>query len=104
MSNRVRWALIGIAIVVVAAGIAAAVVLIPVFRDSGPVPVEAQVTIEQIINQVETDRPGEAGTGASNFLPAQIGQELVGAEWWERQEGEGSQISGSTSAPGQVWA
>jgi len=77
VSNRVRWTLIGIAIVIVAAGIAAAAVLVPVFRDSGPVTVEAQVTIEQIINQVETDLFREAGGGASNFLPAQIGQELA---------------------------
>lgn len=75
MSSRVRWTLIGVGAVAVAAVITVAVVVLLV-RNRGPEPGAAQITLEEIINQVETDRPGRAGEGESNFRAAKVGQGL----------------------------
>ena len=45
--------------------------------DETPVPEEARVTVEEVVNQVETDRPRGSDAGPGVFQDAQVGQNLL---------------------------
>lgn len=75
MLNRVRWVLAGTG-VGIGAVIAAVVLVIMLRGDGGPVVTDAQITVEEITNRVETERPREVSQPAAIFSPAQIGQDL----------------------------
>ena len=45
--------------------------------EATPVPESARVTMEEVINQVETDRPRGPETGPGIFAEALIGQDLI---------------------------
>ena len=62
---------------VLATGVTAAIIGVIVFvlatGSNGPELVDTQITVEEIVNQVETERRGQG----LSFLPAQVGQELI---------------------------
>ena len=76
MPNRRRWINIGIGVVAVAA-ITAVGVAVVIVRGGGPESARPGITLEEVINRVDTDRPREAGLESPNFIAAQVGQELV---------------------------
>ena len=63
--------------VVAAAALVATVVAIAVVFAGGSPPVPAQISVKQVINTVETDRPRGLGPVTEIFLPAVVGQELL---------------------------
>ena len=73
-SNRGRLILV-CAGVVIAAAIVAVVLVILLGGSDSPVAAPTIITVEEITNRVETERPREAS--AAVFAPAQIGQNLV---------------------------
>ncbi|MCI0859617.1 MAG: hypothetical protein J4N81_12865, partial [Chloroflexi bacterium] len=76
MSSRRRWTIFGTIFVVAIVAIAAVVVFL--LLDNGtPSPANARVSVQEIINKVETDRRRETAAPISNFLPAQVGQDLM---------------------------
>jgi hypothetical protein len=68
------WAGAGAAIVVIVAVVALVLVL---RSGGGPAAVAVQITVEEITNRVETERPREAAQPATAFSPAEIGQDLL---------------------------
>ena len=62
-------------VAVVAVG--AAVVAVAIVFVGGSPPVPAQISVQEVINNVETDRPRGLGPVAETYLPAVIGQELL---------------------------
>jgi hypothetical protein len=77
MSIRQRWTLIGIAAGIGVAVIIAVVLVLVLSGEDGPEVRPSQITVEEIINQVETNRPRASGGEIANFLPAKIGQDLL---------------------------
>ena len=79
MSARRRWiiAIVGAGGVAIVAAVVAVLVLV-VFGngDGGSEPEPARITVEEVINRVETERPRDPATGQAEFLPAQVGQDL----------------------------
>jgi len=75
-SNRGRLILAG-AGVVIAAVIVAVVLVILLSGDDSPALAPTIITVEEITNRVETDRPREVSAPAAVFSPAEIGQDLV---------------------------
>ena len=74
--SRAIWMWGGAGVAIVA--IVAVVALVLVLRGgSGPIAVAAQITVEEITNRVETERPRESAQPATAFTPAEIGQELL---------------------------
>ena len=78
MSRR-RLILAAIGVTAVAAIVAVVVVLFAT-GDGGPTAEEARITVEEVINQVETDRSQGPGGQTTAFLPAQVGQELLSGD------------------------
>lgn len=76
VSNRRRWIDIGIGVGIVAAVIAVVVVIL-IVRNGGPGPAKASITVEEVVNRVDTDRPRQDGVQPPSFVAAQVGQELV---------------------------
>ena len=79
MSARRRWtiAILGTAAVAIIAAVAAVLVLV-VFSngDDGPKPDKARITVEEVINRVETERPREPDIDEATFSPAEVGEDL----------------------------
>ena len=59
------------------AAVVVAVVAIVVVYAGGSPPIPAQITVQEVINQVETDRPRGIIPVAESYLPAVVGQELL---------------------------
>ena len=76
MLNKRKLINIGIGVGAVAA-IVAIVVVILIVRGGGPDSARPNITLEEVINRVDTDRPREDGVKPPNFVAAQVGQELV---------------------------
>ena len=57
--------------------VAAIAVVILIVRGGGPDLARPNITLEEVINRVETDRPREDGVQPPNFVAGQVGQELV---------------------------
>ena len=76
MPNKRRWINIGIGVGAVTA-IVAAVVVVLIVRGGGPDSVKPNITLEEVINRVDTDRRREDGSQQPNFVAAEVGQELV---------------------------
>ena len=76
MPAKRRWINIGLGVGVVAA-IIGVMVVIQILRGSGPDPAKPSITVEEIINRVDTDRPRQGGVKSPNFIAAQVGQELT---------------------------
>ena len=75
--RRLTLAIVGTA----AVGIIAAVVAVLVFvvfgnGDADQEPEAARITVEEVINRVETDKRRELGAAEEQFLPAQVGEDL----------------------------
>ena len=75
MPLQLRLTLAVLATVAVAATIGVIVFVLAAGGDGSEV-AKAQITVEQIVNQVETDRSREPNGQGLNFLPAQVGQVL----------------------------
>ena len=76
MPAKRRWINIGLGVGVVAA-IIGVVVVILIVRGSGPDLAKPSITVEEIINRVDTDRPRQGGVQSPNFIAAKVGQELT---------------------------
>ena len=72
---RQHWAASIIAVLGSVVGVAV-VVLVFDGRPGGREAQEAYITVEEVINRVETARSSEAGGDISRFLPARVGQNL----------------------------
>ena len=79
MTARRRWiiAVLGAGGVAIVAAVVAVLVLV-VFGDGdgAPKPEPARITVEEVVNRVETERPREPGIDQAEFLLAEVGQEL----------------------------
>ena len=75
-SNRGRLILAG-AGVVIAAVVVALVLVILLGGDDGTAAAPTMITLEEITNRVETERPREVSAPAAVFAAAQVGQNLV---------------------------
>ena len=75
-SSNGIW-ILAVGAVVIAAVVIALVWVFLLRGDNGPVASAAQITVEEITNRVETERPREAAQPATAFSPAEIGQELI---------------------------
>ena len=73
MLNKRKLINIGIGV----GAIAAIVVVILIVRGGGSDSARPNITLEEVINRVDTDRPREDGVQPPNFVAAQVGQELV---------------------------
>ena len=72
MRHLLRWT-------ITALGIALTAVLVSACGggDETPVPEEARVTMQEVVNQVETDRPRGSGAVPGVYQGAQVGQALL---------------------------
>ena len=77
MSIRRRWILIGVGAGIAVPVIVAIVSLFVLGGNAEPESRPSLITVEEIINQVETSRPRVAGENIAEFLPAEIGQDLL---------------------------
>ena len=75
-SNRGRLILAAAAVVIVAVVVAGVLAILLGGRDS-PAAAPTNITVEEITNRVETERPRETSAPAAVFAPAEIGQDLV---------------------------
>ena len=79
MSPRLRRMILVLGIGAAATAVIVAVILVVlVFSngDDGAEPEEARITVEEVINRVETNLRGDPVLGGEQFLPAQVGQDL----------------------------
>ncbi|MBQ10592.1 MAG: hypothetical protein CMJ45_03475 [Planctomyces sp.] len=76
MPERRKWIDIGIGAGVVAV-IIVVVVVILVLRSGGSESSGTSITVERVVNRVDTDRPRQDGGQPPNFLSARVGQELI---------------------------
>ena len=79
MSDRVRRIVIFVGLSAAATAVILAVVLfVLVFsnRDGSAEPEDARITVEEVVNRVETDRREDPVLGGEHFLPAEVGQTL----------------------------
>ena len=77
VSRQTRRSKLAATGVMAAAALVAAAVAIAVVFAGGSPPVPAQISLKEVINTVETDRPRGLGPVAEIFLPAVVGQELL---------------------------
>ena len=75
--RRLIIAILGTATVAIIAAVVA-VLALGVFGngDDDPSLEKARITVEEVINQVETERPREPDTDVPRFLPAEVGEDL----------------------------
>jgi len=76
MLNKRKLINIGIGVGAIAA-IVVIVVVILIVRGGGSDSARPNITLEEVINRVDTDRPREDGVQPPNFVAAQVGQEIV---------------------------
>ena len=76
MLNKRKLINIGIGVGAIAA-IVVIVVVILIVRGGGSDSARPNITLEEVINRVDTDRPREDGVQPPNFVAGQVGQELV---------------------------
>ena len=76
MPERRKWIDIGIGVGVVAV-IIDVVVVILVLRGGESESSKASITVEHVVNRVDTDRPRQDCEQLPNFLSARVGQELI---------------------------
>lgn len=92
MSNRLRWTLAGIGFAVITAAVVAVVLVLVLSGDSELIPADAEITIEEIINLVETERPRGADNVSPGFLPSVVGQNLIPGDVVKTQQNSEARV------------
>ena len=77
MPAKRRWIKIGLGVGVVTVAAIISIVVVLIVHGSRPDLAKPSITVEEIINRVDTDRPRQGGVKSPNFMAAQAGQELT---------------------------
>lgn len=79
MPDRSRQINFGIGVGVVTV-ITAVIVVVLILRTGGSESPKPSITVEEVINRVDTDRPRQEGVQPTNFVSARVGQELISGD------------------------
>ena len=97
-TKKVAWRMAFAAVAAATTIVVAAVAV--VMLTGSPGPVAADISVQEMVNRVESDRPRDPATDAVNFLPAVLGQDLRpgdGLKTYDASEARVDIVVGSSS-------